>query len=261
MRRISILTICIIFLVFGVASAKEKGHSAKGHTAKGHSSGTHWEYSGKAGPENWGKLDKAFAACSEGKNQSPVNITGFIKADLKNIEFNYNSKPSEILNNGHTIQVNFESGSTIMIDNIIFELKQFHFHAPSENVVDGKSYPLEAHLVHADKQGNLAVIGIMFTEGAENELINALWKQIPKKAGDKVVITEKLSVNNMLPVARDYFRFNGSLTTPPCTEGVRWLVLKNAMTISKEQVKVFTEVMQHNNNRPVQPINARTILK
>lgn len=224
------------------------------------SGGIHWAYSGDEGPEHWGGLSDKFAACSTGKNQSPINISGLIEAELKPISFSYSAASTEILNNGHTIQVNYKSGSKINIDGIDFELKQFHFHAPSENLIDGKSYPLEAHLVHADKDGNLAVIGVMFVEGKENKALAQAWAKMPKKADDKQVLTG-VAANDLLPENRDYYRFNGSLTTPPCSEGVRWLVMKNAMTASKSQIEAFTNVMQHPNNRPVQATNARPILK
>ena len=224
------------------------------------SGGTHWAYSGDEGPEHWGELSDKFAICSTGKNQSPINISGLIEAELQPISFGYSATSTEILNNGHTIQVNYNAGNNITIDGIDFELKQFHFHAPSENLIDGKSYPLEAHLVHADKNGNLAVIGIMFVEGKENKVLAQAWKKMPEKANDRQTLTG-VAANDLLPKNHDYYRFNGSLTTPPCSEGVRWLVMKNAVTASKSQIEAFTNVMQHPNNRPVQATNARPVLK
>jgi carbonic anhydrase len=220
----------------------------------------HWEYSGKAGPENWAKLSPEYGACA-GKNQSPINLTGFIQAELKPIVFNYQGGSAEILNNGHTVQVNAQPGSSILVDSIQFDLKQYHFHAPSENLIDGKSFPLEVHLVHADKNGNLAVVAVMFAEGAANKALEKAWAKMPKKEGDKLSLPAGVSPLDILPPNRDYYRFNGSLTTPPCSEGVRWLVMKQAISASKEQIGEFAHVMHHPNNRPVQAVNARPVLK
>lgn len=223
-------------------------------------SGPHWEYTGEAGAENWAKLSPDFAACA-GKNQSPINLAGFIEAQLKPISFAYKAGATEILNNGHTVQVNAAAGSSITLDGVQFELKQFHFHAPSENLIKGKSYPLEAHLVHADKDGNLAVLAVMFNAGKANQALEKAWAQMPKNAGDKLSLSEKISPTEILPKNRDYYRFNGSLTTPPCSEGVRWLVMKHPVSASEAQIEAFVHVMHHPNNRPVQSVNARPVLQ
>jgi carbonic anhydrase len=220
----------------------------------------HWTYSGEEGPDNWAKLAPEFSACS-GKNQSPINLMGFIEADLKPIVFAYQAGGKEILNNGHTVQVNYAEGSSITVDGIQFGLKQFHFHAPSENEINGKLYPMEAHLVHGDKDGNLAVIAVMFVEGDENKTLVAAWSQIPEHPGDKQALSSPVVAEGLLPANRDYYRFNGSLTTPPCTEGVRWLVMKELVPLSKQQIETFAHVMHHPNNRPVQPVNARPVLQ
>jgi carbonic anhydrase len=222
--------------------------------------GAHWGYSGAEGPENWAQLSPEYGACT-GKNQSPIDLTGFIEADLAPIQFSYRTGASEILNNGHTVQVNYAPGSKIDVGGHEFELKQFHFHAPSENHIDGKSYPMEAHLVHADKDGNVAVVAVMLEEGAENEALKSAWAQMPEDAGDKHAISEALSAEAILPANRDYYRFNGSLTTPPCSEGVWWLVMKEPVSASKEQIERFAHVMHHPNNRPLQPVNARPVLQ
>ena len=222
--------------------------------------GPHWEYSGEAGPENWAKLSPEYGACA-GKNQSLINLSGLIDAKLKPIAFSYKAGATEILNNGHTVQVNAAAGSSITVDGIQFDLKQFHFHAPSENLINGKSYPLEAHLVHADKDGNLAVVAVMFNAGKASAALEKAWAQMPKNSGDKVDLSAKLSPLDLLPKNRDYYRFNGSLTTPPCSEGVRWLVMKHPASASKEQIETFAHVMHHPNNRPVQAVNARPVLE
>jgi carbonic anhydrase len=223
--------------------------------------GTHWSYSGDAGAAHWGELSPQFTVCSEGKNQSPINLAGFIEADLKPIGMHYEVGGNEILNNGHTIQVNFPPGSKIFVDGHEFALKQYHFHAPSEHHINGKSYPMEAHLVHSDKDGNLAVMGVMFVEGEANEAIAKAWSHMPGKAGIKRKLSSAVSAEGILPSNRDYYRYNGSLTTPPCTEGVCWLIMKEPVTASKAQLQKFTHVMHHPNNRPLQQVNARAVLK
>lgn len=223
--------------------------------------GVHWGYEGKASPEHWGQLAPEFALCGSGKNQSPIDISGGFQAELPKVPFGYQAGGNEILNNGHTVQVNYAAGSRIQVDGQPFQLKQFHFHAPSENLIDGKSYPLEVHLVHADAQGNLSVIGLMFEEGAANPLLTRLWQAMPEKAGEHHVLAQPVDVSALLPSDQAYYRFNGSLTTPPCSEGVRWLVLKQPMTASSEQIARFEAVMKHPNNRPVQPLNARVLAK
>jgi carbonic anhydrase len=221
----------------------------------------HWGYSGHEGPEHWGELAPAFSACSAGKNQSPVNLTGMVEGDLPGIEVNYQTGGTEVLNNGHTIQVNYAPGSTINVADHEFELKQFHFHSPSETTIGGRSYPLEGHFVHADKDGNLAVIAVMFKEGETNAELEKAWAQMPGNAGEKQVLSSPVNANTLLPSSYDYYRFNGSLTTPPCSEGVWWLVMKQSETASKEQIERFAHTMHHANNRPVQPINARLIVQ
>ena len=219
-----------------------------------------WGYTGEGAPENWAKLSTDYGSCS-GKNQSPINLTGFLKAELAPLKPHYVAGGNEILNNGHTIQVNFAPGSNIVVDGTEFELKQFHLHAPSENQINGKTFPLENHLVHADKSGNLTVLAIMYEEGAENAGLAQFWSQSPAKAGDKAALSTPVNAASLLPAKLDYYRFNGSLTTPPCSEGVRWLVLKHPVTASKAQIETFTRLMGGSNNRPVQPVNARPVLQ
>lgn len=222
---------------------------------------THWSYSGAEGPEYWGKLSPAFSACGEGKNQSPINLQGFTEAELAPVTFNYSQGTTGIVNNGHTVKLDYKPGSAIEVDGHSFELKQFHFHSPSENRINGKSYPLEAHLVHADKDGNLAVVAVMFEKGEENAVLKKAWAHMPEKSGKALKKALSVNASELLPADRDYYRFNGSLTTPPCSEGVLWLVMKAPVSASAEQIEKFTHVMHHDNNRPVQAVNARTVLK
>lgn len=223
------------------------------------SDGAAWGYSGATGPENWAKLSPEYGACA-GSNQSPINLSGFIDAKLEPIAFDYKAGSSEILNNGHTVQVNALPGSSISVDGIKFELKQFHFHVPSENLINGKSFPMEGHLVHADKNGHLAVVAVMVTEGKASKALEKAWAQMPKQ-GEKLALSSDISPLEILPENRDYYRFNGSLTTPPCSEGVRWLVMKQPISASKAQIEKFLQVVHHHNNRPVQAVNARPVLE
>ncbi|VTR67504.1 Carbonic anhydrase [Desulfosarcina cetonica] len=240
----------VMVMVFGVAA-----------TANASSSGAHWGYTGDVGPAHWGALDPTFEMCAKGKNQAPIDITGAMDTELAPIQFAYGPSEAEILNNGHTVQVNLAAGNQIMLNGRTFHLKQFHFHTPSENTVNGKFFAMEAHLVHADADGNLAVIGVMFNKGDANPVIASLWAQMPKKAGAHKKLEATVDPMTLLPAAKDHYRFNGSLTTPPCSEGVFWLVMKNALPVSSAQADAFTALMHGPNNRPVQPINARPILE
>lgn len=223
--------------------------------------GVHWGYEGEVAPENWGKLDSSYGLCSTGKNQTPIDISNTLDAEKPFIRFNYQNNGTEVINNGHTIQVNFQSGSSIVYRGTTYHLKQFHFHNPSENKIEGKSFPLEAHLVHADDNGNLAVIGVMFEIGKSNSTIANVWSKMPEQVDGKEVLTTPVNAKGLLPLHRDYYRFNGSLTTPPCTEGVTWIVMKNHLFISWDQLQQFAHVMDHPNNRPIQPVNARIIAR
>ena len=248
MNKFLILSTTMIALV-GISAASHAAGKAK------------WSYSGAAGPQHWGSLHASFSACADGKNQSPINLTRVLKSALKPIVFSYKAGGREILNNGHTIQVNYAPGSSITVDGKSFELKQFHFHAPSENTIEGHAYPLEGHFVHADAKGNLTVVAVMYSIETPLAELDKAWKHMPKKAGEKKALPTPVDANALLPKNRGYYRFNGSLTTPPCSEGVRWLVMDTYKEIDSTQIDAFKKVMHHANNRPVQPINARTILK
>ena len=220
----------------------------------------HWGYAGEQGPEHWATLDPQFASCA-GKNQSPIDIDDLIEADLAPIKFDYRTAGSEVANNGHTIQVNVRRGSSISLDGVAFELKQFHFHAPSENRIDGQSFPMEAHFVHADAAGNLAVVAVMFEQGADNPALEKVWKRMPGHEGEKQALSTEVAPIELLPTNRDYYRYSGSLTTPPCSEGVRWLVLKHPATLAKPQLQALVRTLGHPNNRPVQPVGKRQVLQ
>lgn len=220
----------------------------------------HWEYGGEAGPAKWANLTPEYGQCA-GSNQSPVNLTGLVEAELAPLQFHYQAGGRSVTNNGHTVQVDYAPGSTLELDGMRFTLKQFHFHAPSENLIEGKSYPLEGHLVHANDKGELAVVAVMFEPGGANPALGQAWQSLPAKAGEHHELKEPVSAEQLLPARRDYYRFSGSLTTPPCSEGVRWLVMKDPVQVSQAQIDTFKAVMHHPNNRPVQPLNGRLVLQ
>lgn len=240
---------------------KDTATKEKDSLAKEGNHDVHWTYEGKEGPENWGKLKSEFAVCDTGRNQSPINIDTAVKASLKPLKGIQKYTAKDIVNNGHTVQVNFKEGNMLLVDGTSFKMKQVHFHAPSENTILGKPFPLEAHFVHADAKGNLTVIGVMFDEGKANAGLEKLWAQIPNEVGAPIPLKEKVSASEMIPVNRAYYRFSGSLTTPPCSEGVRWILMKTPMTASKEQIETFKKAVKHHNNRPVQPLNGRLIVE
>jgi carbonic anhydrase len=244
----------------------------------------HFGYTGDTAPAKWGALNPEWRACAEGRNQSPIDLGGFVDAKLPRLDLTYSSVGVAILNNGHAIQVNYAKGSQLHADGHVhapyasmvhyapgsslkhdgrtFELKQFHFHAPSEHTLNGKSFPMEMHLVHADADGHLAVVGVLMAEGpADNPVVAKLWAQMPVKAGDKSSLEAKVNVADLLPKSKDYYRYSGSLTTPPCSEGVRWYVLKQSIPVSKRQIEAFRKAVGSANNRPPQPVNARAVLK
>jgi carbonic anhydrase len=206
------------------------------------------------GPESWGN---DFPTCARGKAQAPLNIKSPFEKALFSVAPDYKSGPLKIINNGHTIQVNVPPGSKLRIDSQPFELVQFHFHRPSEEQINGKPSAMVAHFVHKNSEGRLAVLGVMLKEGNENPGIKTLWTHAPTKEGPEVS-PEGVNFNpgNLLPREYEFYSYEGSLTTPPCTEGVRFFILKSQVNISREQVEAFPF---KKNARPVQPQNGRAI--
>jgi carbonic anhydrase len=225
---------------------------------------THWGYTGHTAPQFWGTLNPKYQMCGIGQSQSPIDINPQVSVESKGLtplNFNYHAESTEVINNGHAIQVNVDTHSSLSIDGKHFTLKQFHFHAPSENTIEGRSFPLEAHFVHLTKQGEIAVVAVLFELGEANEALQKVWDAMPKEAGEKAPLSlDAKAIDSLLAKDKSYYRFSGSLTTPPCSEGVRWFVLKHYTTLSKEQLKQFRAII-HDNNRPVQPIQARKVLK
>jgi len=221
----------------------------------------HWAYGGNDGPAEWGKLDSSYAACSSGHTQSPIDIKDAKKVDLPALKFDYHAVALNIVDNGHTIEVNYAPGSTLTVGEKIYTLKQFHFHHPSEEHVNGKGFPLVAHLVHEDADGHLAVVAVLFEQGKANPLIDTLWKNIPsEKEKPQDIPSVSIQVQGLLPSDSSYFTFAGSLTTPPCSEAVTWYVLQRHSSISREQLAAFAKIYPRD-ARPIQPTNGREILK
>lgn len=222
----------------------------------------HWTYEGADGPEHWGDLDPAFAACKSGLRQSPIDIKGASsKADLAPIRFDYKLAPLKIVNTGHTVRVNYEPGSSITVNGISLPLTQFHFHHRSETEIDGQKYDIELHLVHEDRAaGRAAVVAILIKNGSENALLRVLLAHVPPKIGEEIE-KKKIVINaaDFLPADQNYYVFDGSLATPPCSEPVKWYVLKTPIEASPSQIAAFAKIYP-DNARPVQPLNGREIL-
>jgi carbonic anhydrase len=217
-----------------------------------------WDYGKEHGPAHWGDKSE-FATCRAGHRQSPIDIQGAEKADLPPIQFDYHPAPLRIVDNGHTVMVTYGPGSSIRVGDRQYELKQFHFHRPSEEAIHGRHSEMSLHIVHADAQGQLAVVAVLLERGEENVLVRQLWSHLPKeKEAEEVDPSLQVSAADLLPADRGYYTFEGSLTTPPCTENVTWLVLKQPIPVSVEEIARFAKLYS-NDARPVQPRNGRVV--
>lgn len=222
----------------------------------------HWGYEGNTAPKYWGSLSPEFRTCSTGKLQTPIDIVPTVDKKQKPLNFAYKAPSKNVINNGHSVQVNIESGNTLTYKGKTYELKQFHFHTPSENHIYGNSFPLEAHFVHVSNDGKIAVVGVMYEYGKENDVLAKIWSKFPLEINQpKKIALSSSEFKSLMPSNKEYYSFLGSLTTPPCTEGVEWIVYKNSLSVSKEQVKEFFDVFGHFNNRPIQATNGREIIK
>jgi carbonic anhydrase len=222
--------------------------------------GVHWTYGGDAGPAHWGSLDSSFAACGNGARQSPIDLANAAPADLPNIVFHYQPSNLRVVNNGHTVQVNYDPGSFIEVGGKRYDLQQFHFHAPSEHAVNGASLAAEMHLVHIAADGQPGVVAILLAHGEENPALKEVWNALPKAPGPEVAPGTRVNAAAMLPQDPGTFRYIGSLTTPPCTEGVAWLVMTRPMPIGMTQVDAFRNIFEPN-NRPLQRTAGRELVE
>jgi carbonic anhydrase len=218
-----------------------------------------WDYGTEHGPAHWGELKPEFAVCKTGHHQSPIDIQRSEKADLPALEFRYRPSPLRIVDNGHTIMATYAPGSVLRVGGQEYELKQFHFHRPSENRIHGRGYEMEAHLVHADKEGRLAVVAVMLEKGQENPLVRELWKDVPAEKEKEAVREDvRIDASQLLPADRGYYAFEGSLTTPPCSENVAWMVLRQPLPVSAEEIEQFARLYR-DDARPAQPLYGRVV--
>lgn len=251
MRRLAFLTALggSILAVFPLCAA---------HAQSVDDGEAHWEYDGRNGPDMWGALNPSYLDCASGMQQSPVNLTEAVPAAGGSLDIQWQPAQSQVVDNGHTIQVNLAEGGSISLEGRRFSLLQFHFHLPGEHTVDGGSFPMEAHFVHQSEEGNLAVVGVFMAGGEAHPMIGRIWDAIPA-AGETAATLPDLDPNALLPEGRTYFRYAGSLTTPPCSEVVSWVVLDQPISVSSEQIEAFAALYPMN-ARPVQALNRRFIL-
>jgi len=243
---LALLTCCTVFLT--LKSAAQEQHP-----------GQHWDYGSTLGPSHWGELSPEFRVCSTGHRQAPIDIRNAKQAKLPELVFDYKPSPLRIVDNGHTIMINYAPGSFVVIGDQRYQLKQFHFHRPSEEKINGKGFDMSAHLVHDDGKGKLAVVAILLQAGEDNALIQEIWKDLPKeKAKEEVWDGVKIDLTQILPQDRSYYTFAGSLTTPPCSEDVTWIVLKHSTSISHAEIEQFSRLYR-NDARPTQPLYGRTV--
>ena len=218
-----------------------------------------WGYTGKTAPENWGNLSAEYKICQVGSQQSPIDLNRAIDSKLSKLKIEYKDVPLKILNNGNTIRVNTTPGNYLILDETSFELLQFHFHHPSEHTVEGNVYPMEIHLVHQNERGELAVLGIFCKTGKENLTLKPIWDAMPsKKKAETKIAGVKITISDLLPKSKETYRYFGSLTTPPCLEVVNWIVFKEPMEVSQEQIDRFKKIFPLN-ARPVQSFNRRVL--
>ena len=239
----------LLFAALCVVSLSQTSHASK------------WSYSGETGPAHWGDLSTEYTTCAQGKNQSPVDITKTYKYDHAPIIFKYNQPSNSLYFSGHGMALNFAAGK-FSLNGHTYSLQELHFHSPSEHRIKGKSFPLEAHFVNSDKDGKLAVVSVLFRQGVENKHLKKIIDKAPEKRWKYSIQTFKdISAHQFLPRKKTYYRLNGSLTTPPCSEGVIWLVMRHKVTISTAQITALKEMIGAPNNRPVQPLNYRMIIE
>ncbi len=217
-----------------------------------------WAYLGATGPAAWGGLKPEFSTCAVGQRQSPIDIRGGIVVDLEPVRFDYRASAFNVIDNGQTVQVNLGPGNSIQVGARRYELVQFHFHRPSEERIDGRQYDMDVHLVHRDPEGRLAVVAVLLERGAAQSVVQAVWNNLPLEKGEEQPASVVLDLNHLLPPDRGYYTYMGSLTTPPCSEGVLWLVMRQPVPVSQGQIDIFARLYPFN-ARPVQSASGRLI--
>lgn len=225
-----------------------------------HGNEAHWDYTGPAGPQTWGGLKPEFSLCGNGQRQSPIDIRGGLSVDLEPVRFDYQSSRFSVIDNGHTVQANVAAGNAIEVGGNRFELQQFHFHRPSEERIDGRQFEMSVHLVHKDAQGKLAVVTLLLEKGPAQVAVQKVWNNLPLEKNQDVPARVALDLNELLPADQRYYTFMGSLTTPPCTEGVQWVVMRQPVTVAPEQIELFARIYPMN-ARPVQQAAGRRIMQ
>jgi carbonic anhydrase len=218
----------------------------------------HWSYEGGTGPEAWARLAPEFAQCASGARQSPIDIRDGMKLELEQIAFDYRPSSFRVIDNGHTIQANVSGWNSIRVMGRRYALVQFHFHRPSEEMIDGRLFDMVVHLVHKDNEGRLAVVAVLVEKGARQQAIQAVLNNLPLEKGEETAAAGMLDMNQLLPESRKYYTYMGSLTTPPCTEGVLWVVMKQPVQATGDQLNLFAR-MYPMNARPIQSSAGRTI--
>ncbi|MFU5483902.1 carbonic anhydrase [Pseudomonas aeruginosa] len=227
-----------------------------------HTAEIHWTYKGNHGPSHWGEFSSGL--CSAGSRQSPINVDRQhiqpLKGSTPDLRINYEATALNLKNNGHTIQIDVINGGSVRFKGNSYALLQFHFHTPSEHLINQMPYPMEMHLVNQDKDGRLLVLGIMIKEGDENEVFTALWSRLPTAEGKKETLDANAApnLNTLIPRTSHHLFYEGSLTTPPCTEGVQWVLFEQPIELSRSQIDEFRRIFS-DNHRPVQPVNERAV--
>ena len=239
------------------AKGEPKTESAK-NEAHGGTPHAHWGYTGEGAPERWAALNPDFATCAIGTRQSPIDIREGIRVDLEKIQFDYRPSGFSVLDNGHTVQVNVAPGNSLQIMGRRFELLQFHFHRPSEERINGRQFDMVAHLVHKDADGKLAVVAVLLERGRDQPLIQTIWNNLPLEKNEALPAQVGIDLNQLLPEDRAYYTYMGSLTTPPCSEGVLWMVLRQPVQLSMNQISIFSRLYPMN-ARPIQSGSGRLI--
>lgn len=240
----------------GHADTAGGGHGA----GSAHGATKHWDYGGETGPAHWGDLSAEFRVCEFGFEQAPVGLRNAVSAELTGVEPEFRATPLKIVNNGHTIQINCAPGSRSRIEGRYFDLLQFHFHHPSEHLLSGRVFEMELHFVHKSGDGRLAVLGVFIRKGAQNAALAPIWASMPMETGPVQEIGTRIHPAALLPSRSRFFRYQGSLTTPPCSEGVLWAVFEEPIEASEDQTRKFAGLFPVN-ARPAQPVNRRFLLQ